>query len=139
MTNNPRVVFDTNGLISAALRELGKPRKTLNWVSRSGVLLFSEETFQELERTLYKPRLLRLLEEYQRRAFLDWMRMRGNFIEVMETVRACSDPDDDKFLELALSGLADYIVTGNIKDFPPSPFEGIPIIRPAVFVETFAL
>ncbi len=63
MTNNPRVVFDTNVLISAALRELGKPRKTLNWVSRSGVLLFSEETFQELERTLYKPRLLRLLEE----------------------------------------------------------------------------
>ena len=139
MTNNPRVVFDTNVLISAALRELGKPRKTLNWVSRSGVLLFSEETFQELERTLYKPRLLRLLEEYQRRAFLDWMRMRGNFIEVMETVRACSDPDDDKFLELALSGQADYIVTGNIKDFPPSPFEGIPIIRPAEFVETFTL
>ncbi len=139
MTNNPRVVFDTNVLISAALRELGKPRKALNWVSRSGVLLFSEETFQELERTLYKPRLLRLLEEYQRRAFLDWMRMRGSFIEVMETVRACSDPDDDKFLELALSGQADYIVTGNIRDFPPSPFEGIPIIRPAEFVETFAL
>ena len=43
--------------------------------------------------------------------------------------------DDDKFLELAVSGRADYLITGNLKDFPPSPFRGIEIVNPAEFVE----
>ena len=139
MTSNPRVVFDTNVLISAAFSELGKPRKALDTISHSGVILFSDVTFQELERTLYKPRLLRYLDEHQRRSFVEWMQSRGRFIEVTETIRACSDRDDDKFLELAVSGEADCIVTGNIRDFPPSPFRGIPILRPAEFLDTLAL
>ena len=47
-------------------------------------------------------------------------------IAITEKITACTDPNDDMFLEVAVNGQADYIITGNIKDFPPSPFRGIP-------------
>ncbi len=40
----------------------------------------------------------------------------SRFIAITETITACTDPDDDKFLELAVSGQADYIITGNMKN-----------------------
>jgi hypothetical protein len=41
-----------------------------------------------------------------------------------------SDKDDNKFLDLAVSGHADFLVTGNTKHFPFGRFENIEIISP---------
>ena len=47
-----RVVLDTNVLISAAPRPTGPPRGVLDAVRMAnGVLLFSEESFEELRRS----------------------------------------------------------------------------------------
>ena len=58
------------------------------------------------------------------------------FVEITKEIAECPDPNDDMFLELAVSGNADYLITGNLKDFPPSPFQGLPILSPAAFLET---
>ena len=46
----------------------------------------------------------------------------------------CRDPDDDKFLELAVSGNADYLVSGDDDLLALHPFREIPILRPAEFL-----
>jgi predicted nucleic acid-binding protein len=47
----------------------------------------------------------------------------------------CRDPDDNKFLEVAVSSAADYLVSQDDDLLTLSCFEGIPIIRPADFPE----
>jgi predicted nucleic acid-binding protein len=42
------------------------------------------------------------------------------WVRPTETVQACSDPDDDIFLECAFAARANYLVTGNLRHFPPS-------------------
>ena len=49
-------------------------------------------------------------------------------------VFACRDPKDDKFLEVAISGQADVIVSGDEDLLTMNPFPGIPIITPRAFL-----
>ena len=46
-----------------------------------------------------------------------------------------SRPTDDKFLELAVNGHADVIVSGDLDLLVLSPFRGIPIVALAPFVQ----
>jgi predicted nucleic acid-binding protein len=46
-----------------------------------------------------------------------------------------TDATDDKFLELAVNGQADLIVSGDSDLLAPNPFRDIPIVTPAVFVQ----
>jgi predicted nucleic acid-binding protein len=47
----------------------------------------------------------------------------------------CRDPDDDKLLEIAVAGNADCLVTGDQDLLILHPFQGVPIITPAAFLE----
>jgi putative PIN family toxin of toxin-antitoxin system len=47
------------------------------------------------------------------------------------------DPDDNKVLECALEARADYVVTGNTRDFP-AQFQDIRIISPRSFLTILA-
>jgi predicted nucleic acid-binding protein len=46
--------------------------------------------------------------------------------------------DDDKFLELAVRGRADLIVSGDRDLLALNPFRDIPIVTPAAFVQDAA-
>jgi uncharacterized protein len=54
------------------------------------------------------------------------------------TVSECRDPKDDKFLEVAVAGKADVIVSGDEDLEVLDPFEGIPVISPAKFLRLLA-
>ena len=58
----------------------------------------------------------------------------AEFFNVGERFAACRDPKDDKFLELAVNGRADVILTGDNDLLVLDPFRGISIIAPAAFV-----
>jgi predicted nucleic acid-binding protein len=45
------------------------------------------------------------------------------------------DPDDEPFLEIAVSGGADYLVTGNAAHFPPELCQGTKVVSPADFLK----
>ncbi len=55
----------------------------------------------------------------------------------MEVVRACRDPKDDMYLELAVSDEATCIVSGDQDLLQLNPFQGIPIITPDEFLTSF--
>jgi len=54
----------------------------------------------------------------------------------MSVVRDCRDPDDNKFLALALDGHAECIVTGDPHLLELHPWRGIPILTPRAFLES---
>ena len=58
-------------------------------------------------------------------------------MEIKEEIQACRDAKDDKFLELAVNGNADLIVTGDDNLLILNPFREIEIITPEVFVSRF--
>ena len=70
--------------------------------------------------------------------FLTWLESvlaAAELVSITEPIVACRDPKDDKFLELAVNGGADVIVSGDADLLVLNPFRGIAIISPAVFVQ----
>ena len=53
-----------------------------------------------------------------------------------EVAHVCADPGDDIFLATAVEGNAGYLVTGNMRHFPSSPWRGVRIVNAARFVRT---
>jgi putative PIN family toxin of toxin-antitoxin system len=128
-----RVVVDTNIFISAALKDRSPPSDAVHLAAERDVLLKSSSTEQELFITLARPRLAPLIPE----RFLAWLvdvPAAAELVPVTERIVICRDPKDDKFLELAVSGDADFIVSGDADLLVLSPFRAIPIITPAAFV-----
>ena len=129
-----RVVFDTNVLISAALLPRGTPRAALNAVrTASGVLLFSDETFQELSTRILRPKFDEYVSRSGRLLFLAQIEAVSEWVSIVGVKLGCRDPADDKLLETALMGQASSLVTGDRDLLSMSPFQGIPIVGPAKF------
>jgi putative PIN family toxin of toxin-antitoxin system len=129
-----RVVVDTNVFISAALKEQSLPGMATHIVAKSGLLLKSTITERELFVTLARPRLASLIPP----RFRDWLSellAAAELVAITERITACRDPKDDKFLELAVNGHADLIVSGDTDLLALNPFRGIPIVTPADFVQ----
>jgi putative PIN family toxin of toxin-antitoxin system len=129
-----RFVIDTNIFISAALKADSSPRYAFRWIEQHGRVLKSLATEQELYRTLAKPKLAGLLLGNDFINRLTEMVRTAELIEVIEEIRVCRDPDDDKFLALAVNGRADMIVSGDVDLLALHSFRGIPILDPAAFV-----
>ena len=64
----------------------------------------------------------------EREEFLEALIGRARFVEPTEQIMACRDPKDDKFLELAVSGEAHHIISGDDDLLALSPFRGIEIL-----------
>ncbi len=135
MTSRHRLVFDTNVLISTVLARRGGACRAFTEGNRIGVFLASGETLAELEAVLYRSKFDRYISRRDRDHFLRDFLGKSIPTPVSESFGACTDPDDNKFLDLAIAGKADYLVTGNLKDFPESPFRGVQILSPAAFFD----
>lgn len=134
MTRNPSCVVDTNVLISAALSPEGKPNRALRYVISEGTLLASNATFDEFSTRIRRPKFFRYLREEDREDYIALIRSVSRLVEPAERIRECRDPQDDKFLELAVAGHADAIVTGDEDLLVMHPFRGISIVAPAAFL-----
>jgi len=129
-----RLVVDTNVFVSAVLKTNSLPFLAVRWVDQHGGLLKSAETERQLTDVLARPHIARVtIPSF----YTDLMNMlaRAELVAITERIAACRDSTDDKFLELAVNGHADLIVTGDADLLALNPFRGIPIVTPAVFVQ----
>jgi putative PIN family toxin of toxin-antitoxin system len=113
-----RVVLDTNILVSALLQPQGLPARTL-LLALEGItaqLCVSGDIYSEYEEVIRRPKF-NYSDAVIERA-LRTIRQNGIWVKPSHKVRACSDPDDDIFLECAEAARAHYLVTGNLKHFP---------------------
>jgi uncharacterized protein len=134
MRSEPRFVFDTNAIISAALLPGSVPRRALELAITRGKLLLSTETITELDAVLRRKRFDKYLREDERLRFLAALVRESLEIKVTETVTECRDPKDNKFLELAVSGGATCLVTGDEDLLVLKSFRTVAIVTPHEFL-----
>ena len=135
--NPDRVVIDTNVFISALLNPVGTPRKVINIALSQYTILQSAATYQELESRISKKKFDRYLEKTDRLDFLLALKNKSLFVDILHETTICSDSDDNKFLELAVFGMARNIITGDNDLLIIETYQGIPIITPAEFCYLF--
>ena len=109
----PRIVLDTNNLISGIFFERGNEARVLDeTLAGRAKLLASLETLQEFQETVSRPKFqLSALE------VLAVFQLTVSSCEiVLAPQRAkvkCRDPHDQKFLDCGVAGRADFLVTGD--------------------------
>jgi putative PIN family toxin of toxin-antitoxin system len=132
-----RAVIDTGILASALIRRQGTTGEILQLL-RDGrfTAVYSTDIFVEIIDVLGRPELRAKyhIEPDDLSIFINLVRLRGDLVIPSRKVTACRDPKDDKFLEAALAGSADCIVSGDGDLLALTPFENIPILRPAEFL-----
>lgn len=129
-----RFVFDTNAIVSALLLKHSVSRQAFDMAFASGELLLSLAVISELNEVLKRKQFDKYILEEERMQFLAVLVREATLIEITETITECRDPKDDKFLELAISGKAACIVSGDKDLLVLHPFRGIPILTPAGFL-----
>ena len=134
MPSDLRTVFDTNTLISAFLLPQSIPRQAMDAAVTSGYLLLSIATATELTEVLRQPKFDRYLTEQRRLTLLAALIRTADLVEVDATISDCRDPKDNKFLELAVSGRATHLVTGDQDLLMLHPYRGITILTPRQFL-----
>jgi putative PIN family toxin of toxin-antitoxin system len=129
-----RVVVDTNVLVSAALKQQSMPGMVALLVEHRRGLLKSLGTEQQLFEVVARPRLASLIDP-DTQAWLRKLMAAAELVTITECIVACRDPTNDRFLELAINGDADLIVSGDGDLLALNPFREIPIVTPAAFVQ----
>jgi putative PIN family toxin of toxin-antitoxin system len=130
-----RIVVDTNCLISRLLLPESVPGEAVRKAVNTGVLLVSEPTMHELADVLGRPKFDRYVSLENRQQFLRMLGRVSELVPIVNHVRECRDPKDDKFLEVALNGRADLIVTGDADLLRLYPWREILIISPADYLK----
>jgi putative PIN family toxin of toxin-antitoxin system len=129
-----RIVFDTNVLISGALSTTSTPARALEMAVAKGDLLASTETLRELTEKLLSPKFDAYVSREQREVLLLRLAPLVEIVTILQTFHASRDPKDDKFLDVAVNGRADVIVTGDGDLLALHPFRGVAIVTPAEYV-----
>ncbi|MBW4676726.1 MAG: putative toxin-antitoxin system toxin component, PIN family [Desmonostoc geniculatum HA4340-LM1] len=125
---------DVNVIISAVLLPGSKPNRALKKVQDLGKLLVSESIWLELEQVVARPKFNRYITLEERNDFLVDLSETVQFMDVTEQVNECRDPKDKKYLELALSGKAECIMTGDDDLLVLNPWRGIEILTVQEFL-----
>ena len=136
--SDPRLVFDTNVVVSAVLFLASVPARALELGQAVGRLLVSDETAEELRRVLMRTKFDRYVRSDERARFLGRVLDDAMLVEIIESIDDCRDPKDNKFLELAVSGGATHLVTGDDDLLVLHPFRGVAIVTPQAFLDEFA-
>jgi uncharacterized protein len=131
-----RVVIDTNHIMSAMLSARGASAKLIDWLTKEEDyfrLLLSQPIWDEY--STVADWLIPAARHEEKERILHTLRLPADWIEPTLHLDVCSDTSDNRFLECAVDGQADYLVTKNIRHFPPKEYQGVKIVRVRPFLE----
>jgi len=99
-----------------------------------GKVIISTPVLLELTEVLTRNKLNKYLTEQERMRFLVALLKESELVGINEQIDDCRDPSDNKFLELAVCGNADVLITGDNDLLVLNPFRGIAILTPRDFL-----
>ena len=129
-----RVVIDTNALVSRLLLPGSIPGQAVRRAVAEAQLLASDDTIIELADVLARKKFDPYTTVRERQEFLRLFDRIAERVPIVHVIRACREPKDDKFLELAVNGAAQLIITGDADLLALHPFRGIDILPPASYL-----
>jgi putative PIN family toxin of toxin-antitoxin system len=129
-----RLVIDTNVLVSAALMPHSLPASLVRYAFEFSVLLSTESTLMELDTVLHRPKFDRYVSMQERKRFYEDVKGAAEYLDVHTWTPVCRDPKDDKFLALAVVGMADFLITGDQDLLVLHPFQKVAIVTPQDFL-----
>jgi len=125
-------VLDTNVIVSGVLKPAGAPASIMDFGFAGQFRWYaSEAILAEYEVVLARKRLG--ISARRAADFFADFHKKAVVVVPVRKLRECADPSDDKFLECALEGRADYVVTENVGDFPDR-FQDIRVVAPRQFL-----
>jgi uncharacterized protein len=134
MRTPERVVVDTNVFVSRLLRFDSVPGRAAEKAIHTDALLVSQATMSELADVLAQAKFDRYVTIEQRLQFIRLIAQTAKFVPIIHPIRECRDPKDDKFLEVALNGRADVIITGDVDLLAMHPWREVAIVTPANYI-----
>jgi uncharacterized protein len=128
-----RIVLDTNVLVAAMIRPYSVPAALVQFVLKADVeLLADERILSEYGGVLSDPELD--IDPPEARDVLDQLRLRAEMVQALPLTNPIPHAKDAPFIEVALAGKANAIVTGNQRHFPAKVLKGIAVLSPAQFL-----
>ena len=125
-----KIVLDTNVLVSGLINPRGVPVKILNLIlNEKLIVLYDNRIIREYEAVLKRKKFGFAKETID--PLIDFIKHQGRFIAADPLQIKFEDEDDKMFFEVAKSGEAKYLITGNRVHFPNEPF----IVTPKEFIE----
>jgi len=116
-----RAVIDTNVLVSGLLRSSGNEALIILAVHQGLIRpCFSPAIIEEYAAVLARPKFSFRAEEIE--ALIAMLRHNGELFEPQDAAAASPDPADTKFLQCAQAADAEFIITGNKRDFPHASY-----------------
>ena len=129
-----RCVLDTNVIVSGILRPFSKASLILTLIADGTVrVAYDLRLLSEYRDVLNRPKFNFAKENVE--AFLTQVEQEGFLVSVKPLKIHLPDPDDEPFLEVAVAGKVEAIVTGNKRHFPKKEYQGVRILSPAEFLE----
>jgi uncharacterized protein len=109
----PRIILDTNILVSRAVYPSEMISTVVQLAFERCTPIVSQETFDELQRVLFRFIERKKFTTLEMDEVLATYLAVGAWVNIITHIELCRDPDDDKFLSLAINGEANYVVTGD--------------------------
>lgn len=135
MPTKRRFVCDTNVIVSALLLPNSVAAQAVRKLRSQGILLLSIPISDEWDEVLHRNKFDRYATPEERLQLLKTIIQDAVFVDIVITVNDCRDPRDNKFLELALSGEAECIVSGDDDLLVLHPYHDVRIINPRTFLD----
>jgi uncharacterized protein len=133
-----RLVFDTNVLVSVLLTPGGTSDRAFRTAVAAGAtLLYDARMLAEYRAVLSRPKFRPAIAPPMIEQLLSGLIASGEKIDGLAADLDLPDSDDIPFLEVALTGLADALVTGNARHFHPS--HGVTVVSPSGLLKLLAV
>lgn len=133
-----RVVLDANIYVSALISDKGNPAKIVSrWLNGEFEILLSQAIIDEILRVTTYGRIQRKYAKVRenRLEFVELLTEQSVWVEPLQKLAVVPDDEsDNRYLECAEAGGAQYIVTGDKHLLELGSYQGILIITPAAFV-----
>jgi len=129
-----RIVLDTNVLVSGLLSEAGPPGRIVSLIPENVfVPCFDARILEEYRDVLLRPHLGIAPARVER--LLADLEEEGEAVVGRPLPHRLPDPADEPFLEVAIAAGAEFLVTGNLRDFPARLRHGVAVVSPRDFLD----
>lgn len=131
-----KVVVDTNVLVAGLLSPFGPPGEVVRMIASGSLsVCFDARIMTEYAQVLSRPKFPFSQDHID--ALLGQVKASGVVVAADPLPAHLPDHGDEPFLEVAVSGQAQCLITGNLKHYPASLRQGMRVLSPADFLDFY--